>query len=125
MLNQLCDDAHANAVEKGFYERKRELPELLMLTVSELSEAMEADRAKEPVFTMAELNEIARAAADGPEAELGEYHNCVRGTVPEEIADAFIRLFDLCGYYGIDIDAHIAAKMKYNATRPRKHGKRY
>ena len=49
----------------------------------------------------------------------------IRGTVPEEIADAFIRLFDLCGFYGIDIEAHIKAKMAYNATRPAKHGKKY
>ena len=49
----------------------------------------------------------------------------VKDSVEDEIADAFIRLFDLCGFYGIDIEAHIKAKMAYNATRPAKHGKKY
>jgi hypothetical protein len=46
-------------------------------------------------------------------------------SVELEIADTFIRLFDLCGFYGIDIDSHVAAKMAYNTTRPPKHGKAY
>ena len=34
-----------------------------------------------------------------------------------EIADAFIRLFDYCGYRGFDIDGAIAEKRAYNAVR--------
>ncbi|MBA4274064.1 MAG: hypothetical protein C0436_00260 [Alphaproteobacteria bacterium] len=129
MLNELCDAAHDNAVLKGFYERNRELPELLMLVVSELSEAMEVDRRPEAQGSMALLNDWARGYAykdNWDDSATAENYRCdIRGTVPEEIADAFIRLFDLCGYLGIDIDAHVTAKMKYNATRPPKHGKRY
>lgn len=44
MINDICTKAHEAAVSKGFYERERKLPELLMLIVSELSEAMEAER---------------------------------------------------------------------------------
>lgn len=44
--------------------------------------------------------------------------------VPSEFADIIIRVLDACAAYGIDIDAAIAEKMAYNATRPYKHGGR-
>ena len=46
-------------------------------------------------------------------------------SVEFEIADAIIRLFDLCGLYGIDIEKHIETKLAYNRTRGYKHGKAY
>lgn len=49
----------------------------------------------------------------------------VKDTVEDEIADAIIRLLDLSGYMGIDIDAHVGAKLAYNATRGTRHGKAY
>lgn len=42
-----------------------------------------------------------------------------------ELADAVIRIADLCGHLGIDLDAVIAEKMAYNDGRPYKHGKRF
>lgn len=41
---------------------------------------------------------------------------------PIELADLAIRLFHLCGYYGIDLEAMIELKMRYNETRPYRHG---
>jgi NTP pyrophosphatase (non-canonical NTP hydrolase) len=38
------------------------------------------------------------------------------------LADACIRIFDTCGYLGIDIEAAILAKMERNKQRPYKHG---
>lgn len=126
MINQLCHEAHAAAVSKGFYERERNLPELLMLVVSELSEALEAERngemialGRQPIAkTYAKIKEWSSANVDTFKANM-------RGTIEEELADACIRIFDLCGYYGIDLESWIVAKMKYNATRPHKHGKEY
>lgn len=117
MINDLCKLAHDSAVSKGFYERERNLPELLMLVVSELAEAMEADRHSK---WCKHWNGI-----DSPPFIKEEFEVFIKDTVEDEIADAFIRLFDLCGFYGIDIEAHIKAKMAYNATRPSKHGKKY
>lgn len=41
---------------------------------------------------------------------------------PVELADLAIRLFHLCGHYGIDLEAMIELKMRYNETRPYRHG---
>jgi NTP pyrophosphatase (non-canonical NTP hydrolase) len=119
-LNELCTAAHSAAVAKGWYERPRELPELLMLVVSELSEALEADRNGRHAPRVPEQNskyDISRF--------VNNFDDFVKDTVEDEIADAVIRIADLCGHLGIDLDAHVAAKMKYNLTRPYKHGKAY
>jgi NTP pyrophosphatase (non-canonical NTP hydrolase) len=49
----------------------------------------------------------------------------VKDTFEDELADAVIRIADLCGYLNIDLESHIKAKMRYNETRPHKHGKEY
>jgi hypothetical protein len=121
MINELCESAHAAAVDKGFYERERELPELLMLVVSELAEAMEADR-DDLWFSREPGADIASVLLH---FEPYQFKDIVKDTVEDEIADAFIRLFDLCGRFHIDIDSHIKAKMLYNRTRPPKHDKKY
>jgi hypothetical protein len=36
-----------------------------------------------------------------------------------------IRVMDLAAFKGIDLEAHIKAKMRYNATREKYHGKKY
>ena len=92
---ELINDCHANAKAKGFWDSERNTGEMLMLIVSEVAEAMEADR----------------------------HDN--RENFTEEIADTCIRIFDLCGGLGIDLEEAIALKMRYNETRPRLHGKQY
>ncbi len=92
-LKEWCQTCHAIAKEKGFWEKERNMGEALMLIVTELAEAMEAHRKQD--------------------------HENFR----EELADTFIRLFDLCGGLGIDIQAEIAKKNETNKSRPYKHGK--
>jgi NTP pyrophosphatase (non-canonical NTP hydrolase) len=38
------------------------------------------------------------------------------------MADVVIRIMDMAGYYGIDLEQAIIDKIKYNKTRPYKHG---
>jgi NTP pyrophosphatase (non-canonical NTP hydrolase) len=96
-----------------------------MLIVSEIAEAVEAHRenrmaeagaARHIVLKMAEMD-----MATFPEY----FRSLVKDTVQDELADAIIRLLDLSAYMGIDIDAHIQAKLAYNATRGTRHGKAY
>ncbi len=92
-LREWCALCHAIAKEKGFWDKDRNIGEALMLIVTELAEAMEGYRHQD--------------------------HDNFR----EELADTFIRLFDLCGGLGIDIQAEIMKKCEKNKTRPYKHGK--
>lgn len=45
--------------------------------------------------------------------------------VPSELADVVIRVLDFCFTEGIDLESIIDAKMGFNATRPRLHGKQF
>ena len=53
------------------------------------------------------------------------FERCIKDTFEDEIADAFLRLMDLCGAMNIDIEKHIRMKAEYNKLRPTKHGKAY
>ncbi|OGX08256.1 MAG: hypothetical protein A2Z88_07850 [Omnitrophica WOR_2 bacterium GWA2_47_8] len=92
-MNKLSNLCHTVAVEKGFWDKERNIGEALMLIVTELSEAMEAHRVQ-------------------------DHEN-----FKEELADTFIRLFDLCGGLKIDIEEEIEKKANKNKARPYKHGK--
>lgn len=96
-LNEWSKECHTTAREHGFWENLTDLiiPTKLMLIVSELGEAMEAHRGNN------------------------------RENFEEEIADTFIRLFDLCGWLEIDIEKAVRDKMEINSKRPYKHGKAY
>lgn len=129
MLNALAREIHAVAVDKGFWPEhenmavaedtdihytplpERNFPEQLMLIVTEVSEAMEAYRDAHPDSEAGPIAHWYRGAAGKPEG------------VPSELADIIIRTLDICGAYGIDIQAAIAEKMIYNRRRPRLHGR--
>lgn len=70
------------------------VPTKLMLTVSELSEAMEGDR-----------------------KDLMDDHLPWRKSIEVELADAVIRIADLAGALNLDLGGAIAEKMHYNAHR--------
>ncbi len=189
-LNDIAKQIHENAKSKGFYDEPRNTGELFMLMVSELGEAMDADRKGK------------RADMAGFTVTLGGLHinqynegyvkwaydGHIKGSIEEELADAVIRIMDFCAFYEINIDIveyeqhgdfevskdcnfgeelmdvnrwlcrafyedsidrepclnaavillinlslvmgfdlmqHIELKMKYNATREHKHGKKY
>lgn len=118
MINKLVKEAHENAKSKGWWEEERELPEMIALMHSELSEALEEYRKGK------ELNEVYTIVETNGE----EYcsHNVMPWNKPEgipiELADVIIRIFDACGRYGIDLEEAIKIKMAYNKTRSYKHG---
>lgn len=97
-LDEICQQAHATAVEKGFWEGfdpddLRHVLALIALIHTEPSEAVEAVRE-------------------------GEMDSLV-----EELADVVIRVADTCGGLGLDLQGAVAAKLVRNKYRPRKHGK--
>lgn len=117
-VTELVKQIHQTAKDKGFWDQERNVGEMLMLVVSELGEAIEAHR-KKRMFCPKNL-------IGGPvpiDALAFEAH--VKDTFEDEIADAVIRLMDMAGGLGIDLEWHIEAKLAYNKTRARLHGKAY
>lgn len=95
-MNDWCSQIHDNAEKKGFWDVEDSgVADKLMLIVTEVAEACEADR-------------------------VGDFDN-----FKEEIADIVIRVFDLCGAMNIDIEYEIEKKHAANLERPKRHGKRY
>ena len=96
MLNHYAKKCHARAVAKGFWDEQHSVGHYLMLVISELSEAVEADRigkwAKLDPNTIDTLHRI-----DGA-IYVQEFLRLVKDTVEDEIADAVIRLLDLLGW---------------------------
>lgn len=171
----LIERVQENAKDKGFYDVKISDEHKLMLIISEVAEAVEADREGRLAQPMPEdwqtLND---------EDFKMTFLRCVKDSLEDELADAVIRMMD-SGYLnrfigptdydlekyeqqgekafverafrlvelisesilfdslsqaasevffiadelGIDLMKHIRMKMRYNAMRPRLHGKAY
>ena len=120
-INILQKKIHKNAISKGFYDKGQNFGTSLMLVVSELGEAIEAHRHNE-WCDMKAFNEVLISEQFDFETCFKKY---VKDTVQDEVADAFIRILDMCEYYGIDLQKHVELKMEYNAKRERLHGKKY
>ena len=127
-FNTLSKAVYEANKEKGFNAKTRPTSTSLMLIVSELAEALEADRAGR--FANPEAFKACKEADDILETDRAGYIKSsfkalMKDTFEDEIADTFIRLLDLCGGYEIDIEFHIKEKLKFNKTREQKHGKKY
>jgi len=127
MINILMTEIHEQNAKKGFWDEKRNTGELLMLIVSELAEALEADRkgrTADPHY-LQEMIDNGYTWEDSEMSFKSGFERDIKDTFEDEIADAAIRIFDLAGGLGIDLDFHIQQKLAYNKTRPLKHGKKY
>lgn len=116
-LNNSAQQIYKNNKEKGFWDKDRNVGELLMLVTSELGEAMDAHQ-------KGRFADWGSFQKDKETWKLS-FKTHIKDTFEDEIADAIIRLLDMCGGLGIDIEHHIQAKLTYNKTRERLHGKRY
>jgi NTP pyrophosphatase (non-canonical NTP hydrolase) len=102
-FNKLQAKAHANAVDKGFWETERSDGESIALMHSELSEALEALRQGNP-----------------PDDKVPQHSGAAA-----ELGDTIIRIMDLAGKRGWNVAQAMIDKMEFNAKRAYKHGKKF
>lgn len=99
-INEMKERAYDIACKHGWYEQKRSNMHELMLVVSELGEAVNADRNGK------------YANRERFENVLKEYHvplsyafnQCIKDTVEDELADAAIRILSLAGLNSSDLE---------------------
>lgn len=98
-LNQLRDRAYQCALDHGFHEQELSNEHFLMLVITELSEAVEADRKGRRADKEAMIDTIEAGGW-----VWGFFEEFIKDTVEDELADAAIRLLDLAGLRGIAIN---------------------
>ena len=105
MFDELAEEVHKNAIEKGFWDRTADpifIAKQMMMIVSEVSEAMEALR-----------------------------KDMDPDQISDEFADIIIRTLDLyagmaaAGYVTKSLDYAVKEKVEKNSHRPKMHKRRF
>lgn len=100
LLRELIDGAYSCACNHGFHEKRLSNRHCLMLILTEISEAVDADR-KGLHADLHKFDRIMKYADDGDKSFCEVFANFIKDTVSDELADVCIRIFDLCGMLGI------------------------
>ena len=102
-IEHLVNESWSTAESHGWHAEPRSFGDCIALCHSELSEALEEFRTGSDPAAVSYVN-------DKPEG------------VAVELADVIVRIADMCGVYGIDLDNALRVKMEYNRGRPYRHG---
>jgi NTP pyrophosphatase (non-canonical NTP hydrolase) len=105
-IQELIEQSYATALEKGWWDKEINFGEKLMLMVTELAEVME---------------EYRKTGFTDPEKMIYLQDGKPEG-IAVEFADLLIRVADTCGSYEIPLEEALKLKLKYNKTRPYRHG---
>ena len=108
-LNELRDEAYSIAKANGWHEEEHSDSHWLMLIITEIAEAVQADR-KDKHADAASFNEYQTYYGSFlPSEETREirfkedFEAYIKNTVEDELADVMIRCLDLAGLRGFDL----------------------
>ena len=101
-LNELAKEIYKANKAKGFHEEEHSYEHMKCLVISELMEAVEADR--KGLRVMYHPEEDFEAHLNMEEEEFKDWFVITtKDTVEDELADAFIRLLDTAGSLGLEL----------------------
>ena len=111
-LNELRDKAYQCAVAHGWHEENLSDEHFLCLVISELMEAVEADRKRKHADIQKfnqemdyYIHEMKLYGENYDKAYRDTFEYYLKDSVEDELADACIRLLDLSGLRGYDLDS--------------------
>jgi hypothetical protein len=131
-IDKLVEESYGTAKAKGWHDpgMEKTIGDDIALIHSELSEALEDFRnGRKPNEVYYEATVVLPGGEEQkmtiPSGEL--LGKAYKGTpkpcgFPVELADAIIRIADVCGKHNIDLDTALKMKLGYNKTRPHRHG---
>ncbi len=119
-IKQLIKENYEIAKSKGFYPKDSKIEDHLMGIVSELGEAYEAHRggkfAKPSLYTIDELATEMEKNNEHFNLYKSYFVSGVKDSFEDELADVFIRLFNLCGHY-VDPMNYDVVEKNFNRNR--------
>lgn len=150
-INEFAAKANETAHLKGWWDSDRKFDGVLMLIVSEASEALEEWRGNrredEGYWSLPSYRPAIEALPEGLRETAATIEEMPEGAdindenfnqdhiqalamegflkpegIPSELADIVIRVMDAAVEYGIDLEDEVTLKMAYNATRAHRHG---
>jgi SAM-dependent MidA family methyltransferase len=96
----------------------------LLLVITELAEMVDASRKTVDYGYKIEQYKN-HLEATGKDFDKEMFEKMVKDSPQDEFADTQIRMLDIERGYRMDVEWHMDQKLKYNASRKPKHGKRY
>ena len=115
--NELRDEAHQNSINHGWWKDRPSNEHFMCLIISELMEAVQADRkckiAQRRMYTI-----NVNTPQTDPEAHRRFiFEKFIKDSVEDELADAMIRIFDLAGGNNVNLNGkiclqHVVTKKK-------------
>lgn len=103
-LNKLRDKAYQCAVAHGWHDENQSDEHFLCLVISELMEAVEADR-KGMHANRANFEYYMKQRKRDDGEFMYAFKHDIKDSVEDELSDACIRLLDLAGLRGYDLDS--------------------
>ena len=120
VIDEICSSSIVDTMKKsldGLYDRQefRGCVESIIMRARHTA----VDEPRRVALVHSEISEVLEAIRVGnpPSAKIPEF-----SSVEEELADAVIRICEWAYTYNYRLGEAIAAKMKYNETRPKQHG---
>ncbi len=115
-LNKLRDKAYQCAIAHGWHEEEHSNEHYFCLIISELMEAVQADRkdqrANVAMFKDWEYNGLPISEDNRTKVFKEYYDEFIKDSVEEELADACIRIFDFAGLRNIEIADFIEEEIR-------------